>query len=149
MQQPIRLRLFLLAVLVGLTLYRNGIDLTDLVKPQPPSPVKVTQDSLVVVREFSDTPESEVIRDLASTGEVRKWLEAHKVRFRLVDPDQETENGDEWVHQAMQVYKDKGEGKLPWMIFMDSDNRFLVGDVPQKRADFKNALGGYVNAPTD
>lgn len=145
-KSPYKLKLGLAIFLIVTAIIRS-LDFNDRIfpTPEPPSPIKVTQDSLVIVRELNDPPENEVIEDLSSIGESRKWLEEYNVRFRIIDPDQETVTGDQWVHEALQIYKEKGENKKPWMIYMDTDNRFLIGLVPPNRIEFKKALEGYVS----
>jgi len=136
----LRRLVLLAAVVVGLVMhFRGGGGLPDLLPDN--APIDVDGLHVLVVYESAEkhrlTPgQIDVIDDITTAGELRKWLEEHgEVRVYVDDiggtpPD--------WVKAALE----KHDGTVPWMLIANSKSGY-TGPVPDGVAATPELLKGY------
>lgn len=90
-------------------------------------PISVSEPHLLVLYESNDPATNKVIESMQGAGVVRKWMDEHKVKYRIYDKDIPIDHSTpDWIVEAYQQFNDQ----VPWVLYADQDSGY-VGTLPE------------------
>lgn len=125
---------------------RIGGQTAPIVSPDPNVFVAFDDDAKAVQQFDKDHPgQADVMASLADDS-VRTWVlkaqGGHWINYGIKTPEPDPKNVDPWFMDAYKYWKDKGAGKVPYMVAAGPRKKGYAGDVPATQEAAKKALEG-------